>query len=175
MFDAKMIVNKLNIDTSEVTLDGMISSLSYSNSDSIKKNASRTNRENFQIKVITMNTFSQGQIFILFFILGLAISVFFDVFRALRKTFKTSDFITYLEDIVFMLVVGILIVNSLLLLNHGQIRFFILLALLFGITFYFLTISKICFLTFQILMKFCKKILFFPLFFKNKRLKKKDF
>ncbi len=33
-------INKLNIDTSEVTLDGMISSLSYSNSDSIKKNAS---------------------------------------------------------------------------------------------------------------------------------------
>ena len=33
-------INKLNIDTSEVTLDGLISSLSYSNSDSIKKNAS---------------------------------------------------------------------------------------------------------------------------------------
>ena len=33
-------INKLNIDTSEVTLDGMISSLSYSNSDSVKKNAS---------------------------------------------------------------------------------------------------------------------------------------
>ena len=31
-------INKLNIDTSDVTLDGMISSLSYSNSDSIKKN-----------------------------------------------------------------------------------------------------------------------------------------
>lgn len=33
-------INKLNIDTSEVTLDGTISSLSYSSSDSIKKNAS---------------------------------------------------------------------------------------------------------------------------------------
>lgn len=40
-------INKLNIDTSEVTLDGMISSLSYSNSDSIKKNASRIYRKNF--------------------------------------------------------------------------------------------------------------------------------
>ena len=40
-------INKLNIDTSEVTLDGMISSLSYSNSDSIKKNASRIDRKNF--------------------------------------------------------------------------------------------------------------------------------
>ncbi len=45
-------INKLNIDTSEVTLDGMISSLSYSNSDTMKKNASRIHWKNFQIKVI---------------------------------------------------------------------------------------------------------------------------
>ena len=122
-----------------------------------------------------MYTFSQGQIFILFLILGLCIGLFFDIFRALRKTFKTSDFVTYIEDIIFMLLVGILIVNSLILLNHGQIRFFILIALLFGITFYFLTISRISFLIFQIMMKFCKKILFFPIFLKNVRQKKKDF
>ncbi len=40
-------INKLNIDTSEVTLDGNISSLLYSNSDSLKKNASRIDWENF--------------------------------------------------------------------------------------------------------------------------------
>ena len=40
-------INKLNIDTSDVTLDGHISTLSYSNSDSIKKNVSRINRKNF--------------------------------------------------------------------------------------------------------------------------------
>ena len=33
-------INKLNLDTSEVTLDGFVSSLAYSNSDTIKKNAS---------------------------------------------------------------------------------------------------------------------------------------
>lgn len=33
-------INKLNIETSDVTLDGYIFSLSYSNSDSIKKNTS---------------------------------------------------------------------------------------------------------------------------------------
>lgn len=40
-------INKLNIDTSEVTLDGFISNLSYSNSDSIKKGASRVYWKNF--------------------------------------------------------------------------------------------------------------------------------
>lgn len=122
-----------------------------------------------------MYNFSQGHIFILFLILGLCFGVIFDFFRALRKNFKTSDFITYLEDIIFMLIVGILLVNSLILLNHGQIRFFIFLALFFGITFYFLTISKICLIIFQILIRFCKKLLFFPIFFKNILQKKKDF
>ena len=33
-------INKLNLDTSEIILDGFILSLAYSNSDTIKKNAS---------------------------------------------------------------------------------------------------------------------------------------
>ena len=33
-------INKLNIDTSEVIIDGYVSSLIYSNSDSLKKNTS---------------------------------------------------------------------------------------------------------------------------------------
>lgn len=33
-------INKLNIETSDVTLDGYILSLAYSNSDSVKKNGS---------------------------------------------------------------------------------------------------------------------------------------
>lgn len=49
-----------------------------------------------------MYTFSQVQIFIIFLIIGLCIGILFDLFRALRKTFKTPDFITYIEDITFM-------------------------------------------------------------------------
>lgn len=49
-----------------------------------------------------MYTFTQGQIFIVFLILGLCLGILFDLFRALRKTFKTPDLVTYIEDIVFM-------------------------------------------------------------------------
>ncbi len=122
-----------------------------------------------------MYVFSQGQIFIIFLVLGLCIGILFDIFRALRKTFKTSDFITTMEDILFMAIVGLLIVNSLILTNHGQIRFYIILAVLFGTSFYFLTISKICMILLQNFLKIFKKILFFPLFFKKVRPKKKDF
>lgn len=40
-------INKLNIETSDVTLDGSITSLSYSNSDSMKKASSRITWKNF--------------------------------------------------------------------------------------------------------------------------------
>lgn len=122
-----------------------------------------------------MYAFSQGQIFILFLIIGICIGIFFDFFRAFRKIFKTSDFVTHLQDIIFVALVGIFIINNLIVLNDGQIRFYIILAILFGNTFYFLTISKICLIFLQILMKFCKKIVFFPFFLKNIVQKKKDF
>ena len=122
-----------------------------------------------------MYTFSQGQIFTVFLIIGLCIGVIFDIFRALRKIFKTPDFATYIEDIIFMAIVGILIVNNLILVNNGEIRFYIILAIIFGMTFYFFTISRICLKIFQIFMKFIKKILFFPFFLKNMLIKKKDF
>lgn len=54
-----------------------------------------------------MYTFSQGQIFIVFLIIGLCLGLFFDMFRALRKTFETPDLITYIEDIVFMAIARI--------------------------------------------------------------------
>lgn len=122
-----------------------------------------------------MYVFSQGQIFIIFLILGLCIGSIFDFFRALRKTFKTPDFLTIIEDIIFMAIVGILIVNTLIITNHGQLRFYIILAVLFGTFFYFLTISKIVMIILQQIMKFCKKTLFIFTFLKKLCPKKKDF
>lgn len=122
-----------------------------------------------------MYAFSQGQIFIVFLIIGLCVGVIFDIFRAIRKVFDTSDFATYIEDIIFIAIVGVLIVNNLILVNNGEIRFFIILAIIFGTIFYFFTISRICVKIFEIFLNFFKKILFFPFFLKNVINKKKDF
>lgn len=77
-----------------------------------------------------MYAFSQGQIFIIFLIIGLSIGIFFDIFRALRKTFKTADIITYIQDIVFMAITGIFVINTLILVNNGELRFYIIIAIL---------------------------------------------
>ena len=44
---------------------------------------------------------NQGIIFLIFVLNGFAIGFLFDIFRILRKAFKTTDTITYIEDILF--------------------------------------------------------------------------
>lgn len=111
-----------------------------------------------------MYNFSQEQIFIFFFIIGIIIGVIFDIFRVLRKSFKTPDIITLAEDIIFLAISGILIIYSTIKLNNGEIRFFLFIAIFLGIFMYSLTISKICVIILYEFVKICKKIFLFPKF-----------
>lgn len=43
----------------------------------------------------------QVNLFLIFTLNGLIISLLFDFFRILRRSFNTKDIITYIEDIVF--------------------------------------------------------------------------
>lgn len=78
----------------------------------------------------------------LFIIAGIIIGIFFDIFRILRRTFKTPDWITYLEDILFWIVTGIFLLFLLFYFQNGEIRGYVLLGLFFGILIYILTISR---------------------------------
>ena len=57
--------------------------------------------------------------FFIFIILGMIVAFIFDVFRILRKTFKTNNIITYLEDILFWIISGFLIMLSIFTFNNG--------------------------------------------------------
>lgn len=85
---------------------------------------------------------NQAYLFIIYLICGAVIGIFFDGFRILRKSFKTSDFITYIEDIIFGILTGIFLIFMLFIFNNGELRFFIFLAIILGLTIYLLTISK---------------------------------
>ena len=70
------------------------------------------------------------------------IGIIFDVFRIFRKSFKTSDFVTYIEDIIFWILSGILTLYTIMVFNNGEIRLYIFIAMLLGVCLYILTISK---------------------------------
>ena len=55
---------------------------------------------------------NQANLFLIFTINGILIGLLFDIFRILRKSFKTSDIITYTEDLIFWILTGLLLLYS---------------------------------------------------------------
>lgn len=84
---------------------------------------------------------NQGYLFIIFALNGVIIGLIFDFFRILRKTFNTSNLMTYFEDIMFWVLTGISIIFFMYNFSNGSIRLYMFLGLVFGILLYILTIS----------------------------------
>ncbi len=85
---------------------------------------------------------NQAYLFLIFALDGAIIGLLFDFFRILRKSFKTKDFVTYIEDIIFWVLTGFLILYSIFIFNNGEIRFFMFLGVLLGIAIYMLMLSS---------------------------------
>ncbi len=106
---------------------------------------------------------TEFNVFLVFVLLGIIISFLFDFFRILRRVYKTPDFITILEDIVFWIISGIIILSGIFILNEGKIRAYLFLGLFAGITIYIITLSKFITKIGIIFFKSINKILFIPI------------
>ena len=85
---------------------------------------------------------NQAYLFLIFVLDGFIIGLLFDFFRILRKTFKTSDIITYIQDILFWILTGLVVLYSIFIFNNGEMRIYIFLGILIGIILYVLLFSK---------------------------------
>ena len=85
---------------------------------------------------------NQAYLFFVFILNGIAIGLLFDFFRIIRKVFQTRDYITYLEDILFWILTGFMILASAFIFNNGQLRFFMFLAIIVGAIIYMIFISS---------------------------------
>ena len=88
------------------------------------------------------NNLEQLTIFIYFIITGMVLGIIFDIFRILRKSFKTSDIVTNIEDIIFGITTGIILLVSIFLFNNGELRLFIFIGIILGTFIYMLLISR---------------------------------
>lgn len=98
---------------------------------------------------------------LIFTITGILIGIIFDIFRVIRKTFKTPDFITYIEDLIFWMITGVLLLFTIFKFNNGEIRSYIFVGLGVGIIIYLLAISKLFIKVNVIIISFFKKIISF--------------
>jgi len=85
---------------------------------------------------------SQLYTFLIYVLSGVLIGIFFDIFRVFRKSFKTPDFVTYLQDIFFWLVTGTFLLYVIFKFSNGEIRSYIFLGLGLGVLLYILIFSK---------------------------------
>ena len=85
---------------------------------------------------------SQFNTVFIFFLTGICIGLLFDFFRIQRKVLKTCDFITYIQDILFWIVSGLIIIFVIMKYTNGEIRIYMVLGIILGILIYFLIISK---------------------------------
>ena len=85
---------------------------------------------------------NQFYLFLIFITNGILIGIFFDFFRILRKSFQTSNAITYIEDLLFWILTGFSVLYYIFVFNDGEIRLFMFLAIAIGVSFYMLVFSK---------------------------------
>lgn len=97
--------------------------------------------------------------FIYFIITGMILSIVFDISRILRKSFKTSDIITNIQDIMFGIITGFIILASIFLFNNGELRLYLFLGIGIGIILYMLFISKYFIKLNVAIINFIKKII----------------
>lgn len=73
---------------------------------------------------------------------GVFYCLFYDLFRAVRRVFKSSYIAIFAEDIIYFLVISFVTFFLLLAYAKGEIRVYILAALFFGFLLCRVTVSK---------------------------------
>lgn len=79
---------------------------------------------------------------LIFAITGIIIGILFDFFRIQRKIIKTFDFVTYIQDILFWLFSGIIVIFSIMKFTNGELRSYMIFGIILGIIIYFSLFSK---------------------------------
>ena len=87
-------------------------------------------------------TINQAYIFSIFILNGVIIGILFDFFRILRKSFDTPNYITYIEDILFWVLAGMIVFTFLLYTNYAFLTPYVYIFIIISLSFYFKFISR---------------------------------
>lgn len=103
---------------------------------------------------------AQAGLFLMFVLDGIVIGIIFDFFRILRKSFLTGNIVTAIEDIIFWILTGGIILYTVFVFNNGIIRGYMFLGVFCGILIYLVTFSKFFIKINVTIISFIKKIIF---------------
>lgn len=85
---------------------------------------------------------NQAYLFLVFIINGVLIGLLFDFFRIARKVINTNDIATYIEDILFWILAGAIMLYSIFVFNNGELRLFMFFGIILGAFIYMIFLSS---------------------------------
>ena len=108
-----------------------------------------------------MTLCEETTVFLVFVILGMLFSVIFDVFRAIRKTINLKNRTIYVQDIIYFLIIGGILLVIIINYMNTELRAYLLLAIILGIIIYISTVGNMVMKLITILIKGSGKIIEF--------------
>lgn len=105
---------------------------------------------------------NQAYLFLVFSLTGVEIGILFDFFRILRRSIKTGNIVTYIQDILFWVLTGILVLYNIWYFNNGEIRVYMFLGIIIGVLIYMSTLSNIFVKLFTKILSTIIKVLEIP-------------
>ena len=100
-----------------------------------------------------MTLSEETKVFLIFVVMGMAFSIIFDFFRALRKVKKVKSKTIYFQDIIYFLIVGLILVTIIINYMDTGLRMYLILAIVLGIIIYISVVGNIIM---NIIVKFIK-------------------
>lgn len=97
----------------------------------------------------------QAYIFFTVFYGGLIVGFIYDIYRGLRSYLNPTRIATFIEDLVFWIIITLIVFFILIKSNWGELRGYIFIGLFLGIYLYLKTLSK---LVYPILLKLLRLI-----------------
>lgn len=85
----------------------------------------------------------QSRLFLISFVYGVILGVWYDIFRAIRKSVEHRNKVVHMEDVLFCFsgAVGLFLLFQ--ICNQGRIRFYVLLGMEVGLVAYFFVLSPV--------------------------------
>ncbi len=80
--------------------------------------------------------------FFIFVVAGMFFSLLFDFFRALRKINRPNKNILNIQDIIYFIIVGIILILLIINMNGEVLRIYLILAIILGVILYTLVVRN---------------------------------
>ncbi len=74
---------------------------------------------------------------------GAVAALVYDLFRIFRKAVRTGSFVTYVQDLLFWLIVSVIMFLTIFYSNDGELRAYLFIGACIGVVLYALLLSRI--------------------------------